>query len=317
MTFTADVLTALTAADQPVAVGPPGRGHGFWAGAPSIALVDGVFWLAYRLRRPVGDGRGYANVIARSDDGVRFETVTTVPVELFDAASLERPALVPRPDGGWRLYVSCSTRYSKHWWVEALDADEPAGLASGRRTVVLPGDAATAWKDPVVRHVRIQGWQMWACRHPLADGDDEADRMTSVYFTSDDGLAWAEQGTALAPTAGSWDARGARVTSVLPEGDGWLAFYDGRASAAENWHERTGYAVGDGPGAFTAAGGPTPVGSTVRYLALAEPADGVRAFWEASRPDGAHEVRTSYVARPRRASTATQHSRNPAGIDAT
>ncbi len=33
---------------------------------------DGTFWLAYRLRRPVGVGRGYANVVARSDDGERL-----------------------------------------------------------------------------------------------------------------------------------------------------------------------------------------------------------------------------------------------------
>src|SRR6476469_3049264 len=117
-------------------VDPPGDGPGHWAGAPSAVLHEGVVWLAYRLRRPVGRGRGYANVVARSTDGVHFETVATVLASTFDSASLERPALIRRPDGGWRLYVSCSTPGSKHWWVEAVDspaAGDAADLEHGVR----------------------------------------------------------------------------------------------------------------------------------------------------------------------------------------
>jgi hypothetical protein len=209
----------------------------------------------------------------------------------FGSASLERPALVPLADGGWRLYVSCSTWQSKHWWVEAID------LADGTRTVVLPGDQATAWKDVVV-HRDGADWHMWACRHPLDGGDNEADRMTSWYATSADGLEWACNGAALSPVADTWDARGTRITSVVRAGSEWTVFYDGRASAMENWHERTGVAVGTCPARFTATAGPTPPGHTARYLSLAELPDGYRLYWEASRIDGAHELRTAYVPRP-------------------
>ena len=42
-----------------VVVEPPGEGAGYWAGAPSAAVGDdGTVWLAYRLRRPLGVGRG-------------------------------------------------------------------------------------------------------------------------------------------------------------------------------------------------------------------------------------------------------------------
>jgi hypothetical protein len=278
-------------AETEVAIAPPGEGVGYWAGGPSAVWRDGVFWLAYRLRRPVDKGRGYANVLARSADGVHFETVETVTSAQFESASLERPALVPLADGGWRIYVSCSTWQSKHWWVEAID------LTDGSRTVVLPGDADTAWKDVVV-HRDGEDWHMWACRHPLDDGDNEADRMTSCYATSTDGLKWTFVGTALAPTPDSWDARGTRITSVTGSGSDWTAFYDGRASAMENWHERTGVAVGAGPDSLAPSAGPTPVGHTARYLSLAELPDGFRLYWEASRVDGAHELRTAYVPRP-------------------
>jgi hypothetical protein len=290
----ADRIVDLLASDPgEVAVQPPGDGDGYWAGGPSVVFEEGVFWLAYRLRRPVDKGRGYANVVARSEDGVRFEPVTTITNARFGSASLERPALIRRPDGGWRIYISCSTPGSKHWWVEALDADTPDGLADGTRTMILPGDATEAWKDVVV-HRDGRTWSMWGCRHPLDRGDDEADRMTSCYFASDDGLTWSEPETALAPAEEGWDRRGRRLTSVVP-GDTWTAFYDGRGTAAENWYERTAGAVGGGPSAFQPVTGPTPLGRTLRYLSIATLPDGYRLYWEASREDGANELRTALL----------------------
>ena len=70
-----------------VAVEPPGRGPGFWAGAPSAVVVDDRYYLAYRLRRPVGQGRGYAVVLARSGNGVEFEPLTVLAKEEFGRAS--------------------------------------------------------------------------------------------------------------------------------------------------------------------------------------------------------------------------------------
>lgn len=315
MSLVDDILAVLAAGEGDVVIEPPGVGDGYWAGAPSAITVEDGIWLAYRLRRPVGRGRGYANVIAHSTDGIHFETVATVTSEQFDSDSLERPALVPLPDGGWRLFVSCAAHSTKHWWVETVDAATPQELPQGKRTVVLPGDAATtAWKDIVVHPPHetpdnggtpgTEGvaagrlWQLWACRHPLDGGDDEADRMSTHYFTSTDGLDWDDHGPALLPRAGEWDSRGARVTSVLHTGAEWLAFYDGRASAAENWYERSGVASGATPDRFTAIAGPTPPGRTARYVSVARVAGGVRLYWEASRSDGSNDLRTAYVPRP-------------------
>jgi hypothetical protein len=294
-----ELLKALAAPDSEVVVQAPGPGEGFWAGGPSAVRSGNAVWLAYRLRRPVDRGRGYANVVARSTDGVRFEPVATVTSAQFDCASLERPALVRRPDGGWRLYVSCSTPHSKHWWVEAMDADSPAGLATGRRTVVLPGDDVEAWKDVVVQ-VGAHGWQMWACRHPLDGGDDAADRMSTWYATSDDGLAWTMVAEALTPVPETWDARGTRIADVLHSGGRWWALYDARRSAEENWRERSGLAVGDRPDRFTAIAGPVPerAGSALRYASVIEIDGCLRAYFEATGFDGSHDLRTVYVPRP-------------------
>lgn len=297
------LLDALTDDGARVVVPAPGPGEGFWAGGPSAVSAQGTVWLAYRLRRPVDQGRGYANLVARSVDGLSFETVATVTSSHFDCASLERPALVRRPDGGWRLYVSCSTPASKHWWVEAIDADTPAGLPTGRRTVVLPGDDTEAWKDVIVR-VDGDGWRMWACRHPLDAGDDAADRMTTWFATSEDGLRWTMVGEALAPVAGTWDARGARIADVVADGGRWWAIYDGRRSAEENWRERSGLAVGDRPDRFTAIAGPVPpaAGRALRYASVVPLDGGHRVYFEATGFDGSHDLRTVYVPRPSPAS---------------
>ena len=151
-----------------VVVPPPDGRPGAWAGAPSALLVDGVFYLAYRLRRPVGEGRGFANVVARSEDGVHFETLCVVERDAFGAESLERPALALTPEGRWRLYVSCATPGTKHWRVDLLEADDPSGFQAGSARTVLPGDALHGVKDPVILW-REGAWHLWASVHPLDD----------------------------------------------------------------------------------------------------------------------------------------------------
>ena len=98
-----------------------------------------------------------------------------------------------------------------------------------------------------------------------------------------------------------------RFTSVVPVDGGLVASYDGRASADENWEERTGVARGsrtaDGRyGAFT-ADGTEPLSSPhapfgLRYLSVvALPGQAYRLYYEATRADGAHELRTELANR--------------------
>ena len=231
--------------------------------------------LAYRVRQVAT--RGAAIVLARSDDGERFSPVATLSRERFGAESLERPALARTADG-WRLYVCCATPGSKHWWIDALDAPSIEALPDADARTVFGGDDATGVKDPVVRR-GADGWSAWICCHPL-DVPGEEDRMTTALATSHDGLAWTWRGTVLAPRPGTWDSRGTRVTAVLPDG---RMTYDGRATAAENFSERTG--LGDRRDA--------PI-CDARYLdAVPLPGGGLRLFAEAPLPDGSHELRTA------------------------
>jgi hypothetical protein len=271
-----------------VAAPAPRPGPQSWAGAPSAALDEnGALVVAYRIR-VTAEERAEV-VVARSPDGERLTTVARLDKDRFGAMSLERPALVRADSGRWRLYVCAATPGSKHWWIEVLEADDPAALADATPRTVFPGDRRTGVKDPVVRRDGSR-WHAWICCHPLDEAGEE-DRMTTAYATSDDGLAWTWRGTALAGRRGTWDARGARVTAVLPDGK---ASYDGRATKEENFGERTGLALPAAEGRLVQAGD-EPV-ADVRYLDVLPLADGrYRLLYEAPLPDGSHELRTELV----------------------
>ena len=107
---------------------------------------------------------------------------------------------------------------------------------------------------------------MWLCCHPLTDAGHE-DRMTTRLLTSPDGLDWTDRGEVLAGRPGHWDARGARVTTVLAS-DPLVVLYDGRPDAASNWYETTGVARWDGERLVADDDRPDRVAALRRRLAL-------------------------------------------------
>jgi hypothetical protein len=271
-----------------VAVPAPGAGPGYWAGAPcSVLDDDGTFVVAYRVRH--GHDGHDETVVARSEDGERLSTVAALDERDFGATAVERPALVRLDDGHWRLYVCCATPESKHWWIGALEARDLADLAAADVRAVFPGGPEMGVKDPIVRRAG-DAWEAWICVHPLDEPGAE-DRMRTAYATSRDGLDWDWQGVVLTGRPGMWDARGARLTSVLPDG---RAAYDGRATAEENWFERTGLARLTDRGRLEHAG--NEPAADVRYLdVLSHPGGGHRIYYEARLPDESHELRTELI----------------------
>jgi hypothetical protein len=86
---TVDTLPLPTHGDATVVVPAPDAGPGNWSGAASAVLVDGVFWLTYRVRRPLSEGRGVAVVVSRSLDGmvmVRLGGIQTLSGPIVGAA---------------------------------------------------------------------------------------------------------------------------------------------------------------------------------------------------------------------------------------
>jgi hypothetical protein len=227
------------------------------------------------------------NVIARSSDGGATVTeVLRLDARHFGARWIERPALLPTADG-WRLWVSLGYEGTKLWDVHRLDAAtiEDLEFAPHARSMWKDG---WGFKDPIVLPDHEDDWEAIVCGHPL-DVEGAEDRMTTFHTFSADGLNWYGWEVLLEGTPGAWDARGARATAVLP--DGTLA-YDGRATADENWFERTGIAAWN----TLPRGAPEP-SSDARYLHALEVDGGTRLWWEQRTADGSHELRTELLSR--------------------
>jgi hypothetical protein len=265
------------------------HGTGNWIGAASALIHDDYIYLAYRDRHPVEKGRGNWAYVARSpiDDGIHFETLSVIDKEDMDAESLERPALDVTPDGDWDLYLSCATFNSKHWRIERLRASRPQDFSARTRKNVFPGSAEFGIKDPVL--VRSQDLRIWATLHPLTEGDENADRMISVDAYSGEYV--------MVPAPGTWYSRGTRITAIVGE----HAYFDGRASAAQNYEERTGIAEWNGSRYIAIAGPATsPLGGgALRYVsAVALPSGELRLYYESATKYGSHELRTELCAQP-------------------
>ncbi len=300
--FNTPLLKRLPEVDPTAAVTvveAPGTEPGFWAGAPSAVLSDGVFYLAYRTRVPVDRGRGKLTVLARSTDGEHFETIAEFDKTLLGAESLERPAITRTPQGVWQLYVSCATPGSKHWWIEILETDNVDNFTNASRRVVFAGDEQTALKDPVI-YWRNNVAHAYLTLHPLEIADEE-DRMSTTLATSTDTITWTDHGTVLRPTPNTWDARGARVSAVVDvQHDTSYMLYDGRADKEANCEELLGLARLSADGFESISDEPivkAPHASgSVRYVSVVPLPDGsTRLYYEMVRADGAHDLVTQLV----------------------
>jgi hypothetical protein len=297
----------------------PGDGPGNWAGAPS-ALYDAErerFYISYRLRRPISEGRGYETRIAESLDGRGFTDVWTAHKEAFDSTSVERSALVKTPEGRYRLYVSFVSRERNRWQIDLLEADSPEHLdPANRQTVLRPEDAdSEGVKDPFVLVLGGMYYMYvpYGPRSTVAPGSTEQDlHGTGNVFTTGlvahstglatslDGVHFQWRGDVLTPGTG-WDRNMARLACVVYEPPVYTALYDGRTGRGDVYEDRTGLAVGLAPDRFEALSREGPVlqsphgTGALRYLDVVPVEDAHFFYYEVARSDGAHELRGACV----------------------
>ena len=298
---------------------PPGEGPGNWAGAPN-ALYDQRrqrFFLSYRVRRPLTEGRGYETRVAESADGRTFSDIWVGRKEEFDSPSIERSALVITPAGRYRLYVSYVDRAQNRWQIDLLEAAAPAEFdTSTRRTVLRPEDAdSEGVKDPYVLLIGGMYYMYvpYGPRQTVVAGSTEDQRhgtgnvFTTRYIahptglaTSVDGVHFTWRGDVLTPGTG-WDCQMARLSCVVYQAPAFLAFYDGRTGIGDVYEDRTGLATGFTPDRFEVLTRDAPVlvspsgTGGLRYLDIVPVADSFYCYYECCRPDGAHELRGSII----------------------
>ena len=301
--------------------GPPGTGQGHWTGAPS-AIYDnatGKFFLCYRVRKPLNEGRGGHCHVAQSYDGVNFTNIWTATKEQFNSESIERSALIKSLDGLYRLYVSYVDVSDRKWRIDLLEADSPDGFDPGTRKSILKANDvhSEGVKDT---HVAIVGGRYYMFVHyaPRAlispDATQEELHGTGNVFAtkkgkgsaglavSEDGIHFKWLGDILSPGKG-WDRKLVRVDTMICQPPLFVLLYSGRSGIEQTYEDATGIAVSTDLVRFRkltadapALASPYSTGA-LRYTDAVPVGDEIFYYYECARDDGSHELRVSRVKR--------------------
>jgi hypothetical protein len=299
---------------------PPGTGAGWWVGACS-ALYDeeaNAFYLYYRIRKPRELGRGVECRIAVSRDGRSFTDIWSATKQELNTPSMERACLVKVKSDLWRLYIGMVDPEDGRWRTDAMEAPSPDAFNPKERWTVFTAEDVNVEgvKDPWVIQLGGRYLMFLSYAPSLPEPDPVLEAMMhatqDVYNTgitrshtalaeSTDGRSFRWIGDVLSPSEQGWDAYAARISCVVPIGGRFVAYYDGSASVAENYEEKTGIAVSEDLRRFTriTIDGPaltSPYGyESLRYMDVVQLERSLYFYYEYSRPDGSHELRLSVV----------------------
>jgi len=303
-------------------VPPEHEGRGWWAGAPSITYdaETATWWLYYRLRKPRELGRGAECRIARSFDGIHFETAWRASKTEFESPSIERACLIKDLNGRFRLFISYVDPADNRWRVDQMIAASPDSFEPENRQPVLTAAdiGAEGVKDPWVvvigrlYHMLLSyapsvGRRNVTTEQMHATGDVYNTGLTKSHTglaTSADGDLWHWQGDVLSPPEGGWDSYATRLGCLVWTPPAFTGFYDGSASVEENYEERTGLVISTDLRTFTRAtpNGPVLVSphasGSLRYLDALVLGGHLWCYYEYALPDGSHELRLSRVPWP-------------------
>lgn len=310
-------LSKLRADQGDLVLAPEQAEPGYWAGSPSVKYEpDGDrFLLTYRFRRPrnhAQNDRGWRCAIAQSTDGVHFEDLWAVEKAELSSPSMERFCL-SRTSSGYRLYLTYVDPADNRWRIDKLEASDPAQFdVSGRSPVLTAAGTGTEGvKDPYVFQDGATTYLYASFARSQAFSRDEQQRAhasADIYnvgvTTCPTGLAVSRDGEefiwqgAVLDVGEGWDCYQARITAVMNgNADQYLAFYDGSASVAENYEERCGLAVSSDLRHWQSITTHAPVlvsthrAASVRYVDVVAARRTTWAYYEMTRPDGAHELR--------------------------
>jgi hypothetical protein len=212
----------------------------WWAGAPSVVRDDaGVFWMANRMRTadsPRGL-RGYEVRISKSEDGIHFKKVMSIPREKIPIPGFERPALLIDPQTKkFKLYI-CGPWQNGPWSIMKFsDVSDLKNLDfKSAKPVIVPmarryerDVSVLEYKDPFILYAEGN-------YHCYVTGYVRRNERI-FHFISGDGENWKPVGDVNQPVMdlNAWHNFFIRPASVLPIGVGYLFIYEGSST---QWYD--------------------------------------------------------------------------------
>jgi hypothetical protein len=293
---------------------PVGKEKGYWAGAPGAYYVaeEKAWYVTYRIRRPRGiaPDRGGEARIMRSTDLKTFTDVWSVTKDRYDSASIERSSIRKGADGIWRYFTSYVDPKDGRWCTAVIKSKDVAKLDAAKiERVFSAGDLGLEGiKDPwVMEHagtfymflsIAVATARTSSASHSTLDIYNTGECVSATGLaTSRDLDSWDTFGVVFMPAGGGWDKYCCRINSVVPHNGKFIAFYDGSASEAENYEERTGIAVSNDLKTWRTLTPKAPLltsphaSQSLRYIDAQENNGELHVFYEFAREDGAHDLR--------------------------
>lgn len=293
---------------------PDGKGYGYWVGGHDVTYdpKEKKFYLYFRVRKPLGKGRGVECRIAESDDGINYTTIWTGNKKELNAKSLEVGSLIKDPySGRWRLYISVEDADTKQWRVDLVEGDHPAEFDLwSHRTVMAPQDfGINVIKDP---RVYIIGGLYHAfvcvnskeCCEVEKTGNTEIRRPigmdATALMTSSDGVYWRDLEYVFEPgkgAQGEWGHYRARINSIIWIPPTYLGFFDGGETFYDNFEEQCGVAVSHDLKRWTRVTRNDPwikgPYGPIRYMYAIIIEENIYYYYEYTMENGGHEIRVS------------------------
>ncbi|MCX6382831.1 MAG: hypothetical protein NT023_25680 [Armatimonadetes bacterium] len=333
-----DFMSLFDPAEGMLVRAPLSEGAGWWAGAPSATFdsLTNTFYLVYRMRQPRDMGRGVELRIASSENGISFTDIWALPKSSLLALSLERATLMRGLNGKWQLFFGHVDPSDNRWRISMVEADEPDQFNVAERTTLLTAQdvGGEGVKDPNVFIIGRMIYMLASYARTVGNQflEQEAHSTADIYST---GLIVSRTGAAVSgdgkrfqwigdvspvsnfpafpsPSAPEslpalkWDSYCRRIGSLLPlPNGGYIALYDGGASKADNYEEKTGLAMTFDLRTFYSLSPDAPAltsphgSGSLRYVDILPVGHEIFYYYEIARPDGGHELHVSVVERDR------------------
>lgn len=295
----------------------PGRGRGYWAGAPSVLYDQDrkLFYLSYRLRKPLDEGRGYLSVLAESKDGIHFKSLVKITKDELGTSSIERSAITKNPDDSFSLYISYVDPVNNKWRIDLIRGDRPQDFDPRERVEILTSEKTDSEgvKDPWIMQIGGMYFMFvpYGPKTSVAEGYEieELHKNGNVFVTgkilhptalaiSHNGVDFKWLGSVLEP-GDKWDRNVARLSCILYDPPVFYALYDGRTGIGDFYEDRVGYAISLDLKHFYKISVDEPLlespwgTKALRYVDAVQVEDKIYFYYECSIKDGSHELRLS------------------------
>jgi len=293
---------------------PEGDKYGFWVGGHNVVFdpKEKKFFLYYRVRSPLGKGRGAKCRIAESADGIHFANIWEGSKEELNANSIEVASIIRDPiTGRWRLYISYEDSVIGTWRIDLVEADHPKNFDLLHHRTVIDGGTfgLRSVKDPKIYIIGglYHAFVITGAENPYRE-DSEGTRHArgggdrTGLMTSEDGIYWRDLKFIFEPGKGSqgeWGHYRARITSILWIEPLWVGFFDGGESSYDNYEEWCGVALSHDLEHWRrlSRNGPwvrSPYGC-IRYMDALRVGNEIFYYYEYTRKNGSHELRMNKV----------------------